>query len=205
MYTSHAGFPLRARYTTAQHESRRNGRAYKGGWNVRIYATIETRNAVRGRERRDKPITSRPSFPFFLTSLFEELIAASIRLCRRFGSLVFANENYRTHGARCHCLRTIYFFSYTERRISKQRGNTSVNTKACPEREKRVSTWLARALFPMYLWMCRMWHEDVFRSLNSKRKTTRGYTGVLEEVFVRVALSILDFRFGLYRDSWDRL
>jgi len=162
-----------------------------------------TKCGSRGRERRDKPITSRPSFPFFLTSLFEELIAASIRLCRRFGSLVFANENYRTHGARCHCLRTIYFSSYTERRISKQRGNTSVNTKACPEREKRVSTWLARALFPMYLWMCRMWHEDVFRSLNSKRKTTRGYTGVLEEVFVRVALSILDFQFGLYRDSWD--
>lgn len=81
-----------------------------------VRATIETRNAVRGREeggrqKGGKPITSRPPSPsLFLTSPFEELIAASIRDCRRYRStLRFVNEKYRTHGARCQCPRTTRF------------------------------------------------------------------------------------------------
>ena len=108
---------------------------------MRIYATIETRNAVRGRERRDKPITSRPSFPFFLTSLFEELIAASIRLCRRFGSLVFAKIIGHTVRVAIVYVQSIFLLTQSVELASKEAIRVLIRKLVPKERNEFLLGW----------------------------------------------------------------
>lgn len=163
MYTDHAGFPLRARYTAARYESRRNDRAYKGEWNLRMY-TRQSKHEMRFGGQVD-------NLPFPLPLALSHLPLRRINSCEYqelppilFDSLVRENDKYWTHGARYHCLRrfVVGFFFFFAQGMGIAAGlYTSLDT-ARLERENRVSTWLiARARFPVHLRIHRTWYGDM--------------------------------------------
>lgn len=71
---------------------------------------------------------------------FEEIIAASIRHCRRYCSVLQFAKN-PTHGACCYCLRQFVFFFRAEL------ANKAISfDTTCLGREKWVFTWLVLSL-----------------------------------------------------------
>lgn len=140
------------------------------------------------------------NLPPSLTSPFEELIAASIRDCRRYRSaLRFVREREVTD-TRCHCLRTTIPFFVAEYGISEQ-GCTRALIPLV-SKEKRVSTWLVQARWSRAFVGASNVTRGCARSLILKYKATGGQVDVLTKVSLLVGhllrLSILIVsRFGL--------
>lgn len=128
-----------------RHSMNRGGTAGRTkGDETCVHATIETRNAVWSRGGRGNPITSRSSFPFFLTSLFEELIAASIRLCRRYHSVLwFSRTKIIGHTVRVAivCVQSVFLLAQSVELASKETIRALIRKLVPKERNEFPLGW----------------------------------------------------------------